>query len=347
MSVLVELLKVALGNCSQLSGSLTAEEWSIILEEARRQAVVGVLLDGIERLPEDQRPQQLLLLQWIGECVQIEERNKLLNEAVAQLYRIFKNWEIRSCVLKGQGLARLYPNSFRRQSGDVDLWAEGGRRRVLQFLKNNLFKTGSVVIHHVDAEIIQGVETEVHFMPIWLYNPVHNHRLQRFFSEKSCEQFENYNTELGFCHSTVEFDVVYNLVHIFHHLLEEGIGLRHIIDYYYILKNSNGSTRSDIMKTIRLVGMNKFSAAMMWVLKEICGASNDMLLCKPNEKEGRWLFNEILVSGNFGHQRTDEDMHRNSTKRLMMMVKHYPDEVLWMRPWKLWHWCWRKYYRYN
>lgn len=357
MNVFFEILQVALGNRSKLSRILTTEEWNMLLKEAERQAVVGILFDGIERLPEDQRPSHMVLFQWIGETLQIEEQNKQLNKAAGHLSIICKNNRMNSCVLKGQGLARLYSNPLRRQAGDIDLWvcpensiyAKNNlsqiRCEVLKWLKDSSFKTGSVVIHHVDAEIIKNIETEIHFMPIWLYNPWHNQKLQKFFNENSNKQFQNYNKSLGFCYPTPVFDIVYNLVHIFHHLLEEGIGIRHVVDYFYLLKEyakSYNDNKSQVMKTIESLDLGRFFSALMYVLKEICRAPEEILLSKPDELEGKWLMNEIMAAGNFGHHRTDKNMHRNSLRRYAVMVKHYPSEALMMVPWKGWHWCWRK-----
>lgn len=180
MNYFFELIQVALGRREALSDNPSLMEWHELYEEAERQAVVGVLMGALEHLPKEQRPPQGVLLQWIGVTQMIEQQNKTLNEAAAQLTRIFKNGGKRSCVLKGQGLARLYPEPLRRQPGDIDLWIEGGRKSMLKFLKDSFLGIGKVVIHHVDARIIEGIDSEIHFIPIWMYNPVHNHRLQNF-----------------------------------------------------------------------------------------------------------------------------------------------------------------------
>lgn len=79
---------------------------------------------------------------------------------------------------------------------------------------------------------------------------------------------------------------------------------------------------------------------MMWVLKEACGMSSENMLCEPNEIEGNFLLCEIMAGGNFGKSRTD-GLNRNSLSRYRVMVQHYPSEVLWMIPWKVWHKGWR------
>jgi len=83
----------------------------------------------------------------------------------------------------------------------------------------------------------------------------------------------------------------------------------------------------------------------MWVMKEVCGAEYDILLCEPNEKEGKFLLSEIMAGGYFGQSRQD-GKSRNTVGRWMMMVRHYPGEVLWMVPWKVWHRFWKLAHRW-
>ncbi len=212
-----------------------------------------------------------LFYKWMGIVLNTEAQNKLLNEAAEHLTRIFKNGSLRSCVLKGQGVATLYPQPLRRQPCDIDLWVEGGREKVLRFLKNNLLGMGHVVIHHVDARIIEGVETEIHFIPVYACNPFLHHKLQRFFQKQSGEQFSNYDSNLGFAYPTLRFNAVYLLAHIYMHFLYEGIGMRQIVDYYYVSKNLSDEGKRQAVTDIKMAGMLKFAGAVMYVLKQVCG----------------------------------------------------------------------------
>jgi hypothetical protein len=98
------------------------------------------------------------------------------------------------------------------------------------------------------------------------------------------------------------------------------------------------------MHTLKSIGLEKFTSAMMWVMKEVCRMPAAELLCEPNVKEGKFLLSEIMAGGNFGQTRQD-GKSRNTVGRWMMMVRHYPSEVLWMVPWKCWHWCCRMLHR--
>lgn len=121
----IELLQISLGEKEQLSQMPSHLEWPALYEESERQAIVGVMMDGLERLPAEQRPPQDVLFQWIGRIQMIKSRNKQLNEHCLELQQILATDGFDSCNLKGQGNALLYPNPLRRQSGDVDIWVRG------------------------------------------------------------------------------------------------------------------------------------------------------------------------------------------------------------------------------
>lgn len=365
-----ELLQVAIGNREKLSRTPSEKEWREVYQMAVKQSVVGLLFSAIEKLNASDaslKPGVSVFYQWLGEVAQIEAQNKRMNEAAVQLTRIFKEKGLRTCVLKGQGLARLYPDPLRRQSGDIDLWVEGEREKTLRFLKENCPGIGQVVIHHVNAQIIDGVETEVHFLPIWLYNPWYNRRLQKWFRSHQDQQFSNYDNEVGFCYPKVEFNVVYCLVHVYNHLLNEGVGMRQIVDYFYLLRSEDKLTigKGQLTILLRHLGLDKIAGAMMWVIAflvhgEGCTVNgfkrDDWMIFEPDERRGRALLAEIMATGNMGHYDTrfkkgaaESAIGRNLRKscRWLNLVKYYPSEVVCMPVWKLWHWTWRLWKGYR
>lgn len=354
MFFFVELIQIALGIRSSISSVPLEEDWQKVYQLAERQALMGLLFSAIEKLNEKDKtamPPMSLFYQWTGLVLNTETQNKRLNEAAEHLTRIFKNGGLRCCVLKGQGIARLYSQPLRRQPGDIDLWVEGGREIVLKFLKDSYFGLGKVVIHHVDARIIEGVETEIHFIPVYGCNPFLHHRLQRFFRQHADEQLSNINKELGFAYPTLRFNAVYILAHIYMHFLYEGIGLRQIVDYYYVLKNLDDEGRKLAASDIKKVGLLKFAGAVMLVLQRVCGMDDNSLVTKPDDKRGRLLLDEIMVSGNFGKyddrlkNRDDKNLvlfNLLALKRQLRFLRYYPMDVISIPFFKVWHWCWRK-----
>ena len=340
---LFELLQVSLGTRNKLSRVFNSEEWIALLNESKRQAISGVMQDGLERLPSEQRPEKKVLFKWIGLAQVTEATNELHQKRARELTNRFLAAGFHSCVLKGVGMAILYPHPLRRKCGDIDLWVSGRRKDVMKWLRTK-YKIGEVRWHHADVQIFDDVQTEIHFHATWLFNPIHNRRLQRYFDNEKQELLKERNNEsheLGYNYPTGEFNAVYSLVHSFHHLLECGIGFRHVVDYFYIVSNLTVKERERAVEVIMQTGLYQFLGAMMFVLKEACGMASEKLLCPPDDVEGEFLLSEIEAAGNFGYERVGEDLPTNSFLRLRTMAKHYPSEMLWMMPWKIWHWLWR------
>ena len=147
------------------------------------------------------------------------------------------------------------------------------------------------------------------------------------------------------------FNRIYILVHIYRHLFAEGVGLRQLLDYYFVLQQGFTEVeREETLRTLRSLGMMRFTRAVMWVLQEVYGMPDRYLLTSPDEEEGEFLLDEIMLAGNFG--KYDERMQRAEGEgtfrwglrkviRNFRFVRSYPSEVLWSPLFKVWHLFWR------
>ena len=237
-----ELIQISLGNKEGVEKIPSESEWKRLFDLACKQSLASILLIGLDKVlsqPGVAKPK--LLFEWIGIQQVSETQNKLQNKRCQELCEIFKSAGFRSTVLKGQGTALYYDKPEYRQCGDIDIWvskdgrwlADDVRSEVLQLVKEKGYHIGHVDIKHSDIDFFGDVPVEVHFLPSWMYCPSTNKRLQRFFKEKAERQFANVDEKLGFAHTTIDFDLVYSMVHIYRHIFSEGIGLRQLVDYYY------------------------------------------------------------------------------------------------------------------
>ena len=121
MEYFFELLQVALGNRSGLSGIPTAEEWESLLETATKQSLPGIAFAGVEKLQREQWPSKQLLREWLGRSHLVEQRNVLATEVCLELCRQFEDAGFDVCVLKGQANHAYYPEELtkRRSCGDI------------------------------------------------------------------------------------------------------------------------------------------------------------------------------------------------------------------------------------
>lgn len=349
-----ELIQITLANRNCFNRVPSDIEWKNLYEMACKQSLAGVLLNGVNRLIESgccPKPPMNVLYEWIGLQQHTVAHNKLQNQRTKELCEFFKEHGYRCCVLKGQGTALYYENPEYRQCGDIDIWIEGDRDEILRFAQSKNYHIGHIDVKHSDIDFFKDVPVEVHFLPSWMYNPSTNKKLQKFFKEQSEKQFGNNDAKVGFNHTTIEFDLVFSIVHIYRHIFSEGIGLRQLMDYYFILQSSSVNQRKDAIAVLRSLKMFSFVGGIMWILKECFGMKEEYLLCVVNKRHGEYLLSEIMMAGNFGQyddrmQRIDKNKKFKrgfvQLKRNLRFVSYYPSEVLWSPFWKLWHWGWRK-----
>lgn len=347
-----EQLRISIGTQKTFSYFPNDEEWTALFYLSVKQSLSGVMFCGFEKtLKKDIPKKPSVLFEWIGAQQRIVSQNALQNIRAKQLYELFREGGFRSCVLKGQGTATYYDKPELRQSGDIDLWVEGDRDEIVKYVQSKGIHVASVDIKDSVMNFFNDVVVEVHFTPNCMYNPSTDRMLQSFFHQQANRQFSSYDVKMGFAHTTIEFDLVFSLVHIYRHVFSEGIGLRQLVDYYFILKHSNGEQRALAFERICDFGMKSFAGGIMYILKEKLGMNRTNVLCDVNEEHGEFLLKEILIGGNFGHYDTRYSLAENNKKfkrgvtmlkRNLHFVRLYPSEVLWSPMWKFWHWCWRK-----
>lgn len=366
-----ELLQVALGNRERLSHVPTPEDWMGVHDESERQAVTGILLHGIDRLPVEQRPPQDILLQWIGVGQMIEQRNHLMDKRCIELLTKLKDAGLTPTILKGQGIAQLYGKELRplRQSGDIDVYVDCGLKKALAFAKSQGQEKVEWDYKHLHLKIWDDTEVELHYHVEVLLNLWKNRKLQKWFKEHQNAIFNandnldlNSNTDRtndtnGFVTPTVEFNVFYILLHIYRHFLYEGVGFRQIIDYYFVLKNLNDNlnvNESYAYKAVREFGMTRFAKGLMWVMHEALGMSREWMLWEPDEKEGRYILKQVMRGGNFGHH--DERLKHSGGKlgavkailtHNLHLITHYPSDVIWAPVWIVWHKVWKMWIQFK
>ena len=236
--IFFDFLRFCIGSAKEIPDSLKEADWKELYAIAKKQCLVGVLFDGIKKLPaEHVGMKKELLLQWMAESQMLEKANVRLNDAAIQVSEWFRKKGFRTCILKGQGNALMYPNPYSRTPGDIDIWVEGGDKRVISFVRS-ISPHEKTCYHHIEFPSYKGVEVEVHYRPSFLLCFWHNRKLQKYYERVKDEQF-SHRVMLGeqgeVAIPTMEFNLIFQLTHIFSHLMNEGIGLRQLVDYYFVI----------------------------------------------------------------------------------------------------------------
>ena len=358
-------LRYSLGSKGDVSKVIAGMGWQKLYSFASKQALLGLCFEGIERLgkeyPEEMRLNPIgreLLMTWMGKAQQIRRQNMKVNAEAGKLFSMLREDGLRCCVLKGQGNALMFPNAYSRNPGDIDVWVNASREQITEYAKKH-FKLGDDIRYHHIETSVDGVPVELHFFPCTMNNPIYNARLQKWFKRNAdlqCSNVVSLPNGIGeIAIPTTAFNVIYQLTHLYHHFFDEGIGMRQIIDYYYVVNNDELLViRDTLQRKLKYLGLWKFAGAVMYVLHEALGLSEEKMIAPMDEKRGELLLAEILEGGNFGRHFTKYGgfTHQSMGKkyflkiwRNMHFVRFYPVEALSEPIFRTWHFFWRLKHR--
>ena len=442
MSTIFAFLRYCLGYKGDMSRVVAGMDWQMLYSFASKQALLGLCFEGIERLgkeyPEELRMHPIgreLLMTWMGKAQQIRRQNRKVNIVASKLFSMLREDGMRCCILKGQGNALMYPNSYSRTPGDIDVWIDASRERIMEYAQKKFELGDDIRLQHLETSL-DGVPVELHFFPCSMNNPIYHARLQKWFrrnADLQCSHIVGLPDGAGdIAIPTTAFNVIYQLTHLYHHFFDEGIGMRQIIDYFLVVNDfsknvflnndlsnpsvslskgsstshpsplsseerdvtalrcseplrskdggaskpspncagwdrlaiegdnsagsttvvtSSASTALDVVqRELKYLGLWKFAGAVMYVLHEALGLSEEKMIAPMDEKRGKLLLAEILEGGNFGRHFTK---YGHFTKqgmakkyflkiwRNMHFVRYYPAEALSEPIFRTWHFFWR------
>ena len=333
-----ELIQVAIRKRKHLSYVPSEKEWEQLYLMAERQTVLGVCFKAVKEMADSvPRP---VYMRWLAMAAKIQQRNEEMNRKCAEVYEAIRKKGFECAVLKGQGMAELYnvnlDLNLYRQSGDIDvwLWKEGAslkenRKEVIRFART-IQPDATGAEHHVGVEWM-GTEVELHYEPAYFCNPFANRRFRKWFNEYDKSEFQF--SDNGFCVPDAEFNRVFLLAHAFRHYLSEGLGLRQVMDYYFLLRNLNHNLDLNHNNLIKRLGMARFEKAMKWVIGYVFEGED----IEDGRKCGKMLLAQIMDGGNFGNYKATTVASRhthigrfiNQLTHDIRLMRYYPSEAIW------------------
>lgn len=282
---------------------------------AIKQSLIGVCFVGLHTLGADSDEgyvqvgmSENLFFEWMGTAAQINMKNDLVNEQCVELQKRLATDGLRSCILKGQGVAMLYGENLCgfRQSGDIDIWIDASKEKIIDYVMSQS-PTKEFDQKHIHFHCFDDTEVEAHRSPSVWENPMHNRIMHDYF--ESVREYQFGHVSEGIYVPSSNFQLAHQLLHVYRHYVYEGVGLRQMMDLYFAQIACAGCEENSIeyekldmvVGLFKNLGLLKFVAATQWVLCEMFGMSESVLLYPPDAKEGRKLLDEIIIGGNFGY----------------------------------------------
>lgn len=317
----IELLQISLCTRDKLTRVPSVQEWQQLYDLAEAQTVVGILMQGIGRLPVEQWPPQAVKLQWIGMAQMLEQMNLSMNAFINELFVQFQAEGIDALLIKGQGVAQCYEKPLWRSCGDVDLLLDAenyNKAKDYLILISESVDEESVANLHLGMTI-KDWTVELHgTFRIGLWKS-----LDRIIDALQTETFEKkqiriwQNNGMNILLPAVNNDVIFLFTHILQHFFKGGIGLRQICDWCMLMTAYRSNIDTGLLEQrIREMGlMSEWKAfgavAVTWLGMD----ESDIPLYSPARKWQRKasrIVDFIIETGNFGHNRDRQQYKKHS-----------------------------------
>lgn len=290
-------------------------DWQEVYRLAEEQSVVGLVAAGMDTLPASERPPQQVVLQFVGQTLQLEQRNKAMNAFVAELIERLRKADIYAILVKGQGIAQCYERPLWRACGDVDLLLSEDNyekaKKVLLPLATDIEQEYTHFKHH--GMTIDGWVVELH-------GTLHSRlsaRVDKVVDEVQGDVFYGGKVRSWMNERTQVFlpapdeNVIFVFTHILHHFFFEGIGLRQICDWCRLLWTYRDKLDVRLLELrLQKAGlMSEWKAFAAFAVNWLGMPAESMPLYDMDEKWKRKterICRFVMEVGNFGHnQRRD------------------------------------------
>lgn len=290
---------------------------------AEEQSVVGLVAAGLEHVTDAKVPKEDLL-QFIGQTLQLEQRNKEMNTFISSLIDKLRVAGVYSLLLKGQGIGQCYERPLWRAAGDIDLFlSEGNYYNAKDILtplassvedENNYTQHLGMTINSIEIELHGNLRSE-------LYSIIDKELdilKDEIFYEGNVRSWQNGKTQVFL--PGVNCDIVYVFTHILQHFFKGGIGLRQICDWSRLLWTYKDIVdRKQLERRLKNMGLmsewsvfGSLAVNTLGMPVEAMPFYSDSLSYKRKEKR---LVRFILKTGNFGHSRDNSFFNSKSIIR--------------------------------
>lgn len=285
----------------------TEKEWNDIYTISKEQTVTGILLDAISKLPATHKPPRKLILEWIAVQKFIEKSNISMNKELKHLYNELSKVGVCTYLLKGQGVAQLYPIPQHRVCGDIDLYfdTDDFEKAIKFFTSQGCEIEDTPGSSHAETDY-HGIKIELHRKSATFYND----KLQKRYNEISLDVIGNTRETVLIEESEINvfppaLNALQLLSHMLRHILFSGLGMRQICDWVlFIYKHQKDIDREEFiscMKELQLLATYKAITAMAI---DYLGLPEECAICdidKNDRKMAKKILSLIMEYGNFGH----------------------------------------------
>ena len=235
-TMLPKLLQFSLFNGpNPLSSPIDDNQWQLLFDESKHQAVTALLYDALLKLPPNHLPNKKILFRFTSSVQTIENDNRIREKALLDFANFLTTKKILTnttelLVVKGSAQAKLYPEPLHRECGDNDLYTGNYTENIANIIENQGIFVERKDPRHISF-FFENVNFECHNYllynsddPSWTSMPL--------VLDNSCTQLSQLTPELA---------AFFLAKHTEHHAVffHQPVRLRDLVDWSLLLSSDN------------------------------------------------------------------------------------------------------------
>ena len=329
------------------------DDWHTIYNMSKKQSVQAVVFDGVQKIPKAFIPPKELVLEWYGVTMRTEKISEAHERDLVSLIKFLSDCNIDNRLMKGQGCASFYPKPWHRQSGDIDLFVgERQYNKAQDLIRNHGVKIEKESVYDVHFTWGKTI-VEMHKWETFFYYPFVNRRLQSICRKEEWNKSIVVNIgDQPIALFNATFNAFYIFVHLYHHFLQVGIGLRQICDWMLWMKHQEVYIDWErLHRYVQEIDAERAWKAFYGLTAEHLGLRLTVVpkwMQQYSQKDVDFILEDVFSVGNFG--KYGDSIQKRSfgggilaniasfgalTKRLIRVSRFGPCEVVSYPLWRI------------
>lgn len=303
--VLLHLLAVSLG---AERSPLTDEErrdvdWAQVVRESTHQAVCPLVFEAAAAYQADM-PKEVYEQWFAASYTYLRNAYKVFRSQKHLVERMDENG-YPCIILKGTAAAAYYPEPEKRSFGDVDFLIDPTQREAVEAMLAADGYRQKEMAHICHVVYLKPRESlEMHFEIAGIPFGDAGERVRDYIQGAARRSTMQSIGEMEFPAPQPRDHAIILLLHMQHHMLGEGLGLRHLCDWVTFVTRTADEPfwETEVLPLVRMIGLDTYAAVMTKVgalyLDTACPAwaqGADEALCAA-------VIADILAGGNFGRK---------------------------------------------
>ena len=312
-------------------------DYAEVMRLAQEQSLVGLVAAGLEHVVDVKVPKEIAL-QFVGQALQLEQRNAAMNRFIGEIIERMRGKEIYALLVKGQGIAQCYERPLWRACGDIDLLlSDTNYEKAKEFLIPLASTVGPETIREKHLPLTLNTWlVELHGA---LYSDCLR-RMDRVIDQIQNDIFCGGNVRSWVNGKTLVFlpsadnDILVVFSHILKHYFRNGIGLRQVCDWCRLLWTFKDTIKRDVLEQrIRAMGiMTEWKTFGSLAVNALGMPTEAMPFYEDNEKwrkKAELVLARIMNDGNFGHNRDASyaGRHKPIARKIISFWRHTCDSI--------------------